>query len=134
MPKSRRRKPKKNRPPTTAAPKKRLDSFSTAQQVPPLSTEPLQEPPSVTAPRQEQPASQIKQTAKRLADWWQRAWRWMRSSGWPAAMAGIRTYGAQEIYSSAAPSRIWICDRPAAYGSELNQASTSFLAWSLASP
>src|SRR6266446_1110872 len=81
MPKSRRRKPKKNRPPTTAAPKKRLDSFSTAQQVPPLSTEPLQEPPSVTAPRQEKPASQIKQTAKRLADWWQRAWRWMRSSG-----------------------------------------------------
>jgi hypothetical protein len=42
MPKSRGRKPKKNRAPSTAAPKKRLDTFNTTPQAPPLSTQPPQ--------------------------------------------------------------------------------------------
>jgi len=74
MPKSRGRKPKKNRSPATAAPKKRLDNFNNTPQVSPLSTQPAQEPPPPTAPRQEQPASKIKQIAMTL-------WRWLRTTG-----------------------------------------------------
>jgi hypothetical protein len=47
MPKSRGRKPKKNRAPVTAAPKKQLDNFNTALQAPPLSTQPPQRQISV---------------------------------------------------------------------------------------
>src|SRR4051812_6714117 len=72
MPKSRGRKPKKNRPPATAAPKKRLDNFNNTPQVSPFSTQPAQEPPPATAPRQEQPTSKLKQIAMTL-------WRWLRS-------------------------------------------------------
>src|SRR6266576_1728319 len=72
MPKSRGRKPKKNRAPSTTAPKKRLDTFNTTPQAPPLSTQPPQGPPLATAPPHEQPASKIKQIAKRL-------WRWLRT-------------------------------------------------------
>jgi hypothetical protein len=60
MPKSRGRKPKKNRAPPTAAPKKRLDNFNNRPQVSPFSTQPVQEPPPATAPRQEQPTSKAK--------------------------------------------------------------------------
>jgi len=67
MPKSRGRKPKKNRAPASAAPKKRVDIFNTTPQAPPLSTPPPQGPPLATAPSQEQPASNIKQIAKRIA-------------------------------------------------------------------
>src|SRR5207247_6307545 len=63
MPKSRGRKPKKKRTPTSA-PKKRLDNFNTTPQEPALSTQPSQEPPLATAPRQEQPTPKIKQIAK----------------------------------------------------------------------
>jgi len=76
MPKSRGRKPKKHRAPATAAPKKRLDTFSTTPQVSPLSTQPPQEPPPATAPRQEQPASKIKQIAKRMMP----LWHWLRTT------------------------------------------------------
>jgi hypothetical protein len=76
MPKSRGRKPKKHRAPATAAPKKRLDTFSTTPQVSPLSTQPPQEPPPATAPRQEQPASKIKQIAKRMMS----LWHWLRTT------------------------------------------------------
>jgi hypothetical protein len=74
MPKSRGRKPKKNRVPATAALKKRLDYFNHTPQVSPLSTQPAQEPLPATAPRQEQPASKIKQIAMTL-------WRWLRTTG-----------------------------------------------------
>ena len=64
MPKSRGRKPKKKRAPTSA-PKKRLDNFNTTPQELPLSTQPPQEPPPLaTAPRQEQPTPKIKKIAK----------------------------------------------------------------------
>jgi hypothetical protein len=63
MPKSRGRKPKKKRAPTSA-PKKRLDNFNTTPQVPPLSMQPAQEPPLATAPREEQSTPRIKQIAK----------------------------------------------------------------------
>jgi hypothetical protein len=63
MPKSRGRKPKKKRVPASA-PKKRLDNFNPTPQVPPLSTQPLQEPPLATAPREEQSTPRIKQIAK----------------------------------------------------------------------
>jgi hypothetical protein len=72
MPKSRGRKPKKNRAPATAAPKKRLDNFNNTPQVSPDSTQPAQEPPPATAPHQEQPTSKLKQIAMTL-------WRWLRS-------------------------------------------------------
>ena len=72
MPKSRGRKPKKNRAPATAAPKKRLDNFNNTPQVSPVSAQPAQEPPPATAPHQEQPTSKLKQIAMTL-------WRWLWS-------------------------------------------------------
>src|SRR6058998_3125754 len=64
MPKSRGRKPKKKRAPSSA-PKKRLDNLNATPQELPLSTQPPQEPPPLaTAPRQQQPTPKIKQIAK----------------------------------------------------------------------
>ena len=72
MPKSRGRKPKKNRAPATPAPAKRLNNFNNTPQVSPFSTQPAQEPPPATALRQEQSTSKLKQIAITL-------WRWLRS-------------------------------------------------------
>jgi hypothetical protein len=63
MPKSRGRKPKKNRAPASA-PKKTLDNSKTAPQEPALSAQPRREAPLATPPRQEQPTPKIKQIAK----------------------------------------------------------------------
>jgi hypothetical protein len=74
MPKSRGRKPKKNRAPTTAVPKKPSNNFNNMPQVSSPSMLPPQEPPPATAPHGEQAASKIKQIAMML-------WRWLRTTG-----------------------------------------------------
>ena len=74
MPKSRGRKPKTNRAPFPAAPKKSTNSFNNTPQVYSPSMLPSQEPPPAAASRGERAASKIKEIAMTL-------WRWLRTTG-----------------------------------------------------
>jgi hypothetical protein len=74
MPKSRGRKPKKNRVPSSAAPKKPSNNFNNTPQVPSPSMLPSQELPPAAAPHGERAATKIKQIAMTL-------WRWLRTTG-----------------------------------------------------
>jgi hypothetical protein len=74
MPKSRGRKPKKNRPPSPAVPKKPANNFGDTPQVSTPSIRPTQELPPAAAPDGERAASKIKQIARRL-------FRWLRITG-----------------------------------------------------
>ena len=74
MPKSRGRKPKKNRPASPAAPTKPANNFGDTPQVSSRSILPAQEPPPAAAPDGERAASKIKQIARTL-------FRWLRITG-----------------------------------------------------
>ena len=65
---------RKNRVPSSAAPKKPSNNFNNTPQVPSPSMLPSQEPPPAAAPHGERAASKIKQIAMTL-------WRWLRTTG-----------------------------------------------------
>jgi hypothetical protein len=74
MPKSRGRKPKKNRAASPAAPKKPSNNFNNTPQVSSPSMLPSQEQPLAVVPHGERAASKSKQIAMTL-------WRWLRVTG-----------------------------------------------------